>query len=94
MGHKTGDTKVDKQADLRNVWILSVERLNNSVNGNPRFDITFTDNDGEFVTNQWTHRTSSDSSCNYEVTNYANSGERIDVWLTKAGRVYMMRPVS
>lgn len=70
---------------MRRVWLHRAQRLNNSVNGNPRFDVTFVD---EERLGEWTYRTSSDSSCNYEVTNYLNSKELVDVWLTKAERVY------
>lgn len=76
-----------KQPDMTKVRILRTTRLVNSVNGNPRFDITFYDGDGE-----WTYRTSSDCACNYDVSNFANSRELIDVWLTRAERVYMMNP--
>lgn len=76
--------------------IVSAERLNNSVNGNPRFSITFNvgiphvvcDRDGiQFFI------TSSDSACNYAVENYYRSGQTVELGLTRAGRVSTITPV-
>ena len=70
------------EPDLSGVRIVSVTRLNNSVNGNPRFMLEL-DNGREYMT-------SSDASCSYEVDNYARSGDPFDAWLTKAGRIQVI----
>jgi hypothetical protein len=69
--------------------LVSVKRLNNSVNGNPRFRLNTLH--GEFVTQ-------SDASCSYDVDNIArkirqrDTGENVAVpvvlSLTPAGRVW------
>ncbi len=63
--------------------IVTAERLTNSVNGNPRFKITF--DDGE------RYITSTDAACSYDVENLlGRRGEPsypVHVWLTKAGRI-------
>lgn len=69
--------------------ILTTERLRNSKNGNPRFIITFYDMDSSY-----TYMTQTDAAVNYEVSNYANSRERIDVWLTQRGMVEFMAPAK
>ena len=76
---------MSKTPELTDVSILTARRLNCSVNGNPRFDITFFDGDGEY-----TYRTSSDSACNYDVENLLHSRDRVNVYVTRAGRVYRM----
>lgn len=69
------------------VQLYSVERLNNSVNGNPRFDLH---------TDSGTFTTSSDSACSYDVENIARlipggpmtiQGLTVSLSLTKAKRV-------
>lgn len=65
------------------VDVESVTRLNNSVYGNPRFTLH---------TNKGTYTTSSDSMCNYSVTNMFSGRSRtgskgITLVLTPAGRV-------
>jgi hypothetical protein len=74
-----------KQADKLNVTITHLERLHNSVNGNPRFRITFDDGS--------THLLSSDASLGYCITNTEYRGA-LNVWLTKAGRVSYATPVA
>ena len=69
----------DKTTTLHNVTIVGIRRLANSVNGNPRYDIAFSD--GTVAT------TSSDASVSYDVTNKQRSGARLDVVLTRAGKV-------
>jgi hypothetical protein len=64
--------------------ILTISRLNLSVNGNPRFAITYQAEDGTIH-----HRiTTSDASCSYEI---GNPGRRVDsrvrFYLTRAGRI-------
>lgn len=78
-----------KQAELDNVWIICVKRLNNSINGNPRYDITFTDGD----LGSWTYRTSSDSSCAYDVENLFRSSARVNVYVTRHGYIYGLERV-
>lgn len=53
-----------------------VTRLNNSVNGNPRF--TLHTDDGDFTLQ-------SDAACGYEVTNYSNRAP-VAVKLTMRGK--------
>ena len=69
--------------ELDKVWVIAAKRLNNSVNGNPRWDVTFTDG----KVGSWTYRTSSDSMCNYDVENLLRSKELVDVYVTRADRV-------
>jgi len=76
--------------DMDNVWIIHAERLTNSVNGNPRYILTFTDGD----LGSWTYQTKSDASCSYDVDNFVRSRERINVWLTKADRVDVMEKAT
>ena len=67
------------------VRICRVDRLPNSVNGNPRFDITFeTPRDLSWW---WTYRTSSDSACVYDVDNLMREKALVKVFLTRADRV-------
>lgn len=47
--------------------IDSIERLTNSVNGNPRFRISMIDNDNVFHLGAW--NTSADASLSYEIGN-------------------------
>ena len=71
-----------------NVRLELVERLNNSVNGNPRFMLRLVDAEGQTVVYA---KTSSDASCNYEVTNYTNSKALAVVETTKAGLISTIR---
>lgn len=71
------------QAAPTTVVLYSVERLNNSTNGNPRFSLW---------TSQGTFTTKSDASVNYDVENVANKipageGVLVHLTLTRAGRV-------
>lgn len=61
-------------------------RLNNSVNGNPRYRLDFSD--GTSATTQ------SDSYCNYDVENLAERGATLELTLTRAGRVCGVRKVE
>ena len=70
--------------------ITSIERLNNSVNGNPRYTITVSTDGGlvELIT-------SSDISDAYEVGNPGyRVGSEVTFDLTDAGRIRTMRPDS
>lgn len=71
-----------------NVRIEMVERLINSVNGNPRFLLSLHHADGEITT----HKTQSDAACSYEVTNYVNSKAPAVVEITPAGNIRTIRP--
>ena len=66
--------------------IDSLERLHNSVNGNPRFRVHFTD--GSVA------QTQSDASFNYGLTNRENFNTDVDVTFTKSGRISDLRPVK
>ena len=72
---------------LKRVWIQYYKRLSNSVNGNPRYDVTFTDGTGKL----WTYRTSSDSMVNYEIENVYRDCTLVDVVVTKATRIVELR---
>lgn len=61
-------------------------RLNNSVNGNPRYRLDFSD--GTSATTQ------SDSYCNYDVENLAKRGATLELTLTRAGRVCGIRKIE
>jgi hypothetical protein len=60
-----------------------VKRLQNSTNGNPRFDLELHHPGGDITR----HRTMSDASASYDVENVHNSGEPVDVELTPKGDV-------
>lgn len=62
----------------------SAERLNNSVNGNPRFHLH---------TSEGIYTTQTDAACCYEITNYSNRAPvAVCLKLTRAGRVYGIEP--
>lgn len=63
--------------------VSSLERLNNSVNGNPRYRVTFTDGTSAV--------TQSDASFCYGITNPDMRGE-LEVTYTRAGKIADMRP--
>jgi hypothetical protein len=68
--------------------ITGVSRLANSASGNPRFDIAFTDHDGQ----PHSYRTQSDASCNHDVTNFEtehreNPAATVAVRLSPAGHI-------
>ena len=77
--------------ELKNVCIYGVTRLPNSVNGNPRYRLSFVDNLGATYRN---YITSSDAACNYEVQNFASSKCLLDVYVTRAGRASRLVPVK
>lgn len=66
--------------------IVSVTRLNVSINANPRFRVEF-DNETELVTQ-------SDASVNYGIENVELRNVPVDVWLTRNGRIHHMQPHS
>ena len=66
--------------------IDSLSRLHNSVNGNPRFRVYFTD--GSVA------QTQSDASFNYGLTNSENFNVDVDVTFTKSGRITNLVPVK
>jgi hypothetical protein len=63
-----------------------LERLNNSVNGNPRFRVHFEDGS--------TAETQTDNALNYGLENPENFGADVAVTFTKAGRISDLRPVK
>lgn len=63
--------------------IHSLQRLNNSVNGNPRYRVTFTDGG--------TADTQSDASINYGIGNPEYRDVPVIVSLSKAGRITHVR---
>ncbi len=74
-----------RPADNLNVKIETITRLRNSYYGNPRFEITFTDGS--------THRTQSDASIAYEITNREFRG-LIHVWLSRRGTIEYAVPAE
>lgn len=59
--------------------IHTLTRLNNSVNGNPRYRVTFTDGSA--------HDTSADAGFCYGLTNPEYRNVEVIVTLTRAGRI-------
>ena len=74
-----------RPADKQNVRITHLERLNNSVNGNPAFMVTFDDGTS--------HRTQSDASVSYEIQNPEFRG-LVHVWLSKRGSIEYATPAE
>jgi hypothetical protein len=72
-----------KKSVLINAKLMSYERKNNSVNGNPSWSLCFT-NESETVEG----KTASDASCGYSATNFSD-GRACDVayHVTRAGNV-------
>lgn len=69
--------------------ITAIDRLNNSVNGNPRYDVFFrTDESSDWYT------TSSDAACSYDIENVYNRQDCITLGLTRAGRISTITRVS
>ena len=66
--------------------IDSLERLHNSVNGNPRFRVYFTD--GSVA------QTQSDASFNYGLTDGENFNVDVEVTFAKSGRITNLVPVA
>ena len=65
--------------------IASIERRNNSVNGNPNYHLTFTDGTDA--------RTMSDASCSYAIGNPGmREGSLVAVTFTATGRIRTMGP--
>lgn len=65
---------------------VKAERLGTSYYGNPYYRIEIDEGNSRWGNG---YRTSIDSSVNYEATN-PKHGDRVKVWLTKAGRIYKM----
>lgn len=63
--------------------IVSVKRENSSVNGNPRFSITFS--------NGITRKTSSDAGIAYGIENAEYRSDTVSVFTTKAGYIWDVR---
>lgn len=66
--------------------ISRVERLGVSFYGNPYYRVYFDDGTSA--------RTSIDSAINYSIENSDVRGVEVDLKLTKAGRIYDIRPVG
>lgn len=72
---------------LAGVRVVSTTRLNNSVNGNPRYTVVF--DDGSVI------ETQSDSAINYGITNPEYRDQPHDAELSRAGRlVYLRKPAT
>lgn len=71
--------------------IVAAKRLNSSVNGNPRFDVTFKHAGTEEHT---VFTTSSDAACSYDVENVQRSREEVEIGLTRAGRIETITRVA
>lgn len=70
--------------------IFKVERLNNSVNGNPAYRVTFDLGNQELET----YRTQSDSSISYSIQNQEYRDVMVEVYLTRANRIYHIAPTN
>ena len=70
--------------DRTGLVIESLERLNNSVNGNPRYRVRFTD--GTVADTQ------SDASLNYGISNPEYRDVPLRVTFTRAGRISHATP--
>lgn len=66
--------------------VVSTKRLKNSAMGNPAWEFTFDDGS--------THRTSSNVSFSYEVTENNFDGLLVNVYMTRAGRIFDMRKAT
>ena len=83
--------------DKMRCQLLAAERLNSSVNGNPRFRLILSNVAGDESDGHWTHSfiTQSDAACSYDVENYVRMDQPIvDVWMTRADRVYRIELAS
>lgn len=72
-----------KTLKLTNAKLMSYEKGNNSVNGNPSYHASFS-NGSEVVTG----KTASNASCGYSLTNFSD-GRPCDAtyYITRSGRV-------
>lgn len=75
------------QTILKNAKIVSLKRLNNSSVGNPNYLVTLRTIEGDFLT----LKTSSNAGCVYELPNYENKEVELDIYLTKAERISMIK---
>jgi len=79
-------------SELPGMHITGAERLNLSVNGNPRFTVAMVDRDGQ----PHVYQTQSDAAVSYDVENLVTEHGRdtdatVTVELTRAGRIAYMR---
>ena len=71
--------------------IARIDRLTNTVNGNPRFSIVWYDLDGAAHTSL----TQSDASITYAIGNRGlGNGDMVRMSFTKAGRIFDMEPLT
>lgn len=61
--------------------VIELERLNNSVWGNPRYSVTIKDESGF----NFYAKTASDASCAYSITNYYGKKNLFHYHITKTG---------
>lgn len=59
--------------------ITQLKRITNSVNGNPRYEVTFS--------NGRTLKTSSDHSFVYDIENLYNKADPLQVFVTRSNRI-------
>lgn len=71
------------RANLRAVRVARTKRLANSRDGNPRYEVEFSD--GTLA------RTESDASLNYDVENKLHSQAVLDVQLSHSGKIEYWR---
>lgn len=62
--------------------VVSIEQINNSVYGNPRFNVTLTEDGTER-----TRTTMSDASCSYDFLSNIRAGDVVVITVTRAGRI-------
>jgi len=73
---------------MEKITINRLERLNNSIYGNPRYLVTFTDSEG----NRRTTKTKTNASCAYRLGSYSIDREYMATF-TKSGTIETLREV-
>ena len=70
-----------KTLELTNAKLMSYERRNNSVNGNPSYNASFSNGSEEI-----TGKTASDAQCGYTITNFSDGRAcNVTYHVTKGG---------
>lgn len=66
---------------LANAKLMSYERRNNSIYGNPSYNVSFSNGSEEI-----TGKTASNASCGYSLTNFSNGRAcNVEYHITRAG---------
>ena len=70
-----------KNETIKNAVLVRLERCNNSVNGNPKYECTW-----KYGDNYLTGKTGTDYACGYAVTNYHDGKRLADVTYHYTGK--------